>query len=78
MGFEYELIGQLNFPHAIARDLPPRVADFFLTGRFSQDALENLVPDRPPPAGICRQPNGLGKVESWASAQARGWGGLRH
>jgi len=31
----------------------------------SPDTLEDPVPDVPPPDGICRQPHGLRKVESW-------------
>jgi hypothetical protein len=70
VGFENELIGQTNFPHQPSCEVPSRVANFFLFGQALPDVLET-VPDLPPPAGICRQRQGLGKAESSARLGAR-------
>jgi hypothetical protein len=69
VGFKNELIGQSNSPigprarHAVARGP-------FLACRQVLGTSWKFRPTRPPPAGICRQPFGLGKVESWARAGA--------
>src|SRR3979411_443814 len=67
VGFENELIGQSNLPHQPRARLAVVRGQSLLTGRCSKHP-GNPVPDLPPPAGICRQPRGLGKVQSWASA----------
>jgi hypothetical protein len=72
VGFKNELIGQSNSPlgprarHAVAR------GPFLACRQVLLGQLE--TPSRPGRlrAGICRQPSEIGKVESWAYADARG------
>jgi hypothetical protein len=71
VGFKNELIGQSNFPHRPSRPTCRRAWPILSLPAGSLGRLGNSVPARPPPAGICRQPFGLGKVESWAYAGAR-------
>src|SRR3954470_3220482 len=68
MGFENELISQTKFPHQPSREVPSRVANFPCRagspGRSWKPSRACRLR-----AGICRQRRGLGKVESWASAE---------
>jgi hypothetical protein len=69
VGFENELISQSNFPRQLSPRIPSRVANFFLSGRFSKTPRK-IRPGPPPPAGICRQRHALRKVECWAKPRA--------